>query len=81
MLPRVGQGEVDVATISDLLSVSKILSDKEVIRVQVLQVLVGNMMRPSHTGLLVRERSFAWALVDIAIDSPNFFFWRTGGPA
>lgn len=74
------------AAISDLLSVSERMSDKEVVRVQVLQVIIGNLMRIAHMGLLVRElaqvsdhshlsireRSLAWYLLDIAID-PQIF--------
>jgi hypothetical protein len=74
------------AALSDLLSVPERMSDNEIVRVQVLQVIIGNLMRNHHVGLLVRElaqvsdhshfsvreRSLAWYLFDIAID-PQIF--------
>lgn len=74
------------AALSDLLSVPERMRDKETVRVQVLQVIIGHLMRISHIGLLVlelaqvsdhshlslRERSLAWYLFDIAIEPQTF---------
>jgi hypothetical protein len=79
-------GAAGSAAISDLLSVSESMNDREAARVQVLQVIIGNLMRTTNMGLAVRELtqvpdynhlssqecSLAWYLIDIAID-PQIF--------
>lgn len=74
------------AAISDLLSAPESMNDREAVRVQVLQVVIGNLMRISNMGLAVRELtqvpdynhlssqecSLAWYLFDIAIH-PQIF--------
>ncbi|KAH9077835.1 hypothetical protein EDB83DRAFT_2346442 [Lactarius deliciosus] len=74
------------AALSDLLAVPERMSDKEAVHVQVLQAIIGNLMRVDHIDLLVQrlaqvsdhshlsmqERSLAGYLFDIAID-PQIF--------
>ncbi|KAH8997929.1 hypothetical protein EDB92DRAFT_2060965 [Lactarius akahatsu] len=80
------QAVAESAALSDLLAVPERMSDKEAVRVQVLQAIIGNLMRVDHIDLLVQglaqvsdhshlsiqERSLASYLFDIAID-PQIF--------
>ncbi|KAH9019681.1 hypothetical protein EDB85DRAFT_2007637 [Lactarius pseudohatsudake] len=80
------QAVAESAVLSDLLAVPERMSDKEAVHVQVLQAIIGNLMRFDHIDLLVlglaqvsdhshlsiQERSLAWYLFDIAID-PQIF--------
>ncbi|KAH9040571.1 hypothetical protein EDB84DRAFT_1475706 [Lactarius hengduanensis] len=80
------QAVAESAALSDLLAVPERMSDKEAVHVQVLQAIIGNLMRFDHIDLLVlglaqvsdhshlsiQERSLAWYLFDIAID-PQIF--------